>query len=283
MKPLVPLCFITLLVATGSHAVLHPVLVDPRISSCAGGGHDSGCSGDVWYTAAGTQLVDVAEVRKPHPKGGLGLAFVGMHCTFGSSLTGKRFRECKFTRDSAHSPTLNTSCSLKSIDSWELANPYECTAVNLSWGPHTGAGPGGECVLVVQASQSGIAWSPASAYTIYGLLSPDVVANSGSTFCQKPLPPDVLCDIALPQTLDHGEINTNSHSVVSVYGSVDCGGQPKLTIMGGGKLHLGPGLSTVVTAQMDGASRVRLTSTLDAINAESGEHSGAVVVLVSPY
>ncbi|CAI1835388.1 Uncharacterised protein [Serratia fonticola] len=282
MKPLVPLCFITLLVATGSHAVLHPGLVSPKISSCKRGGQGA-CSDEVWYTAAGTQLVDIAEVGKPHPDGGLRLSFIGLHCRYGSALTGKRFRECTFNKEGWHSPTLHAACSLKSIDSWELANPSTCSAVNLSWGPHSGAGPGGECVLVVQDTRAGIAWSPASAYTIYGLLSPDVVANSGSTFCQKPLPPNVLCDIALPQTLDHGEINTNSHSVVSVYGNVDCGGQPKLTIMGGGKLHLGPGLSTVVTAQMDGASRVRLTSTLDAINAESGEHSGAVVVLVSPY
>lgn len=46
---------------------------------------------------------------------------------------------------------------------------------------------------------------------------------------------------------------------------------------------LGSGVSTVITAQMVGAEHVRLTSTLDAINGEPGDHSGAGVVVVSPY
>lgn len=282
MKLIVTLSVITLLVPLDSHSTLHPVLLNPVISQCEQLGQQGECSFNVFYASSGTQLADVAELGPPNPMGGVWLSSIGVHCADGSALTHVPFSKCIFTPDRIHSPRMNTSCRLISTKSWELKNPESCTFTSKTWGGHGGAGPGGECVLIVQDAPS-VAWTANMAFTIHGLLNPNVVANSGNTFCQKPLPPNVRCDIALPPTLDHGEINTNSHSVVSVDGTLDCGGQPKLTVMGGGKLHLGPGLSTVVTAQMDGASRVRVTSTLDAINAEIGEHSGAAIVLVSPY
>jgi hypothetical protein len=114
-------------------------------------------------------------------------------------------------------------------------------------------------------------------------MDPDMLANSGGSFCQKPLPPGVVCDIVLPPTLDHGVVGADVHSVMALEGTVNCGVKPAITVLGGGKIQLAPGVTTELTTQLVGTDRVRLTSTLDAINAEPGDHSGSVVVIATPY
>lgn len=266
---------ILLTLPTYTSAVLHPVLVDPKITSCSQDKNfPDRCSNVVYYSAAGLAMTDVLPLTQPVAAGSVTqLEALGIHCESGSSLTGKPFSKCRFTTDTIHAPTL-VNCRLKSVKSWELKDPGACALSSLAWGGHGGAGPGGECVFFVQKGKL---------TTIYGTFSADSVANSGSSFCQKPLPPDVTCEINLPSIIDHGVIEPNAHSVVSISGSVDCGGKPVLTILGGGKVPLAPGVTTVLTSQMIETDFVVLTSTLDAINGTPGGHSASAVVIASPY
>ncbi|MDT3253743.1 hypothetical protein QZQ97_22785 [Serratia sp. root2] len=120
-------------------------------------------------------------------------------------------------------------------------------------------------------------------YTIYGTLTPDMIANAGNTFCQKPPPPGQTCAITVPSVIDHELIKTTDHSVVAIDGTVNCGAAPLLEIIGGGKINLAPGLYTLITPEMIGEDRIRLTSTLTAIKAEPGDYAGIAIVIASPY
>ncbi len=250
-----------------------PVLNNPRIDRCI-----RNCTEDVAYTADSITIEDVVTVGAPFGWASRLLIAIGVHCNDGSSITGEPFTGCYFTgSDGAHAPKIK-NCTLSSTESWDVTPGSTCQPERSTWAFHRGAGPGGECVLFVQAN----AWDSQSAHTIYGTVTPSMVANSGNSFCQKALPPNVTCNITLPATLDHGVINTSEHSVISVDGSVDCGSNPVLTIIGGGKLVLGSGVSTEITMQMIGSSRVHLTSTLDAINASPGDYRGLAIVVASP-
>ncbi|MGF6191418.1 hypothetical protein ABIE12_002762 [Serratia sp. 509] len=277
MKALMSLIFWLCLTGTAA-ATLHPVLDNPRISSCNHASPWGRCSVSVFYSADSTSLRDIPEVAPPLPGYSTKLTAIGLHCDFGSNLTGKPITNCTFVRNDAHSPVVE-NCNLRSQSSWELTPESTCNLKTPLWGAHSGAGPGGECVLFVQDGS----WSVSSANTIHGVLTPSQVAQSGNAFCQKPLAPDAKCDLLLPSSIDHGVIKPNAHSVVQGDGTVDCGYQPVLTILGGSTIQLDRGVTTVLTTELLGRDRVRLTSTLDAINAEPGDHRASVVVIASPY
>ncbi|OJT44269.1 hypothetical protein [Serratia plymuthica] len=279
MKSLVAL-IIALIWLTPADAARHPVLVNPRISECSWQWVGGDCSARVAYASDGTMLADVAELAPPVPGSGRTLVTIGLHCSFGSSLSGSAFSSCEFRDDGMHAPRVN-NCFLVSESSWELTPSSTCELLNNTWSAHSGAGPGGECVLFVQSGQ--VRSGSQTVSTINGLLTANAIANSGSVYCQKPLPPNVSCDISLSPTLDHGVIGPDTHSVVDLEGTVNCGAKPVITILGGSKVQLAPGVTTELTTQLLGTDRVRLTSALDAINAEPGDHSGSVVVLASPY
>jgi hypothetical protein len=258
-------------------AVLHPVLIDPKIEQCDDWSQGP-CSAMVYYTAAGSQLADVAVVAPPVPNAGTRLMAVGMHCTDGNAQEGKPFYGCRFTNDSGHTPGV-TNCYLRSTDSWELTQNSTCALENNRWGPHTGAGPGGECIIFVQTG----GWSTQLANTIHGVLSPDAVANSGNAFCQKSLPPSVTCTVLLPDTIDHGTIEPNQQSSARVEGTINCGTAPVVTIAGGSRMTLALGVTTELSAQTLGGDRLQITSNLVSTNGEAGQHSASTVILVSPY
>lgn len=257
-------------------AALHPRIMDPRISKC--GNHSPlTCNWFVSYSSSGTDTIEISPLAPPVPSGGLELQTIGVHCENGSSLLGLPFTDCVYKDDRTHAPPA-TGCRLITSHGWDLDPNYTCST-ETSWGGHQGAGPGGECVLFVQKGQ----WTPSSAFTIYGVLGATLVANSGSRFCQKPLPPSVDCNVNIPSELDHRTIAPTGSSTVTVSGTVECGMSPKVSIVGGGVLELAPGLTANISAQIDGPNTVNLTSKLHAVSAPAGEHRGSVVMLVSPY
>ena len=261
-----------------AHCSLHPVLLNPRIEVCGDHGAGGACSSEVLYASDGIVLADILAAAPPRKDAGLDLMAIGIHCESGSSLTGVRFRGCRFVDDRGHRPEV-VRCRLASYASWDLTPDSDCGIWGRYWAGHTGSGPGGECVLFVQKH----GWSAGLADTIYGGLSPEQAANAGSTYCQKPLPPSVTCHVLLPDTIDHGVVPTNTRSVRHVDGSVDCGQKPVITILGGGNVQLARGVTTVITPQLVGNNQLRITSALAAVDGEPGEHRGSVVVIASPY
>lgn len=280
MKSIVLAVLLVMLPIGRSTAVLHPALEDPRISQCSlfpPPGYPK-CGYDVWYKSNGTYLQDLTPAVPPIPDGSLELIALGMHCLIGDGPTGKPFSRCNFST-SQHAPTLS-NCKLISTDSWELTRTSTCNTTT-RWGPHNGAGPGGECVLFVQRPRGSIDQN--TAHTIHGVLTPDLVANSGSVFCQKPLPPDVDCSVLMPDVIDHQTIPPTATSQVSVVGTVSCGMNPVVTILTGEKVTLAPGINVKLRAELEGSSRLRLTSDLTSVAAAPGPYSASIVVSVSPY
>lgn len=264
-----------LLYPNQSVGVPFPMISNPKIISC-GGTH---CSALVMYGSDGVKMVDVAPVVPPDPKRTKKLVPTGVHCESGDAMLGEPFRDCVFTSlYQEHAPYGTGPCELRSVDSWELTSGSTCTT-NTTWGPHGGAGPGGECVVFAQGQTL---WSR-TLVTIFGVLDAEQTANSGNTFCQKPLPPDVSCSVELPTVMDHGTVSPNESSSVSVDGSVDCGSSPTVAIVGGGHVVLGEGVSATLTPVMVGNRVLRLTSHLSAVNAAPGAHKASVIVRVSPY
>ncbi len=261
-------------------AVLHPKLIEPRISSCS---KDTvlgiPCAWNVFYTSGGSVLTDVTPMGPTDPNGGTTLRAVGVHCRLGNSDPSGAtapFTDCRFS-SSGHAPVLS-NCRLISSHSWELTSDSTCSTTT-SWGAHSGAGPGGECVVFVQADH--VAGAPMN--TIFGRVTAEQVANGGNQFCQKPLPPSVACDVSLPATIDHGTVGPDSRSSISVTGTVSCGANPVVNIMGGGSLTLAPGVSTVLAASRVGRGQIQITSDLVAKAGATGDHSGSAVIVVSPW
>lgn len=269
--------FLFLILACPSYATLHPVLISPRISSC----QQPACAASVVYDWGTSTLVDIFEASKPDPSLGTELVAMGMHCNVGSMLTGTPFSGCLFTRRVGHNPTL-LNCRLRSTDSWELTSDSTCNVRNDGPGndKHSGAGPGGECVVFVQAKSP---TNVGTLLTIHGLLESNNVANSGNRFCQKPIPPAVQCEVTLPAVIDHGVMGPKGASSVSVNGEIRCGAKPVVTFASGNTLTLAPGVTTQLYSKLVGERQIQITSDLKTNNAAPGAHSASTVVVVSPY
>ncbi|CAI1967877.1 Uncharacterised protein [Serratia fonticola] len=270
------LALILLGVSQSGVGVMHPTLNNPRIVSCSG----SLCMRDVMYQADGSSFVDIIPQGNPDPAGGTVLKAMGIHCSIGASYPpgGERpFAGCDF-RVNEHAP-LVTNCNLVSTDGWELTPDSTC-GIATSWGAHSGAGPGGECVFFVNAVTDLV---KGPLHTVLGVVTAQDVANSGNSFCQKPLPPDVSCDVLLPATIDHGTVGPDSSSSISVSGQVSCGDNPVISFLGGDRLNLAPGVTTVLTARSIGPDQIQITSDLVTLGGAIGDHSASTVIIVSPY
>lgn len=277
------ICSIFLTVSYTSHAVLHPVLTNPRITECRDEvpnmNTDGPCSLYVRYDWGPSTMIDILPNGVPYAQLGTELVAYGMHCQRGNMLTGTPFSECTFVTDQSHAPKLS-NCRLKNTDSWEISSDSTCdvTTINYASG-HSGAGPGGECVIFAQRKiiPGGVVNS------IHGILDANTVANSGNRFCQKPLPPSVECDISLPDMIDHGVIGPNSSSTITLDGTISCGSHPVVSFVPGSGIDLAPGVTTRLSSKLSSGGRIQITSDLKTNNGAPGAHRASVVVLVSPY
>lgn len=258
-------------------AVYHPTLNNPIIERCR---PDNGYPcGQADYTADGVVLTDLTPAAPPQQGAGLALQAHAIHCEWGDAASGVPFTECSWAPMTGHRPAVR-DCWLIDDRHWDLTPTSTCSATTIRWG-HSGAGAGGECVVFVQ---NGLPpKGTAAAATVFGLLDPTTLANSGNQFCQKPLPPSAPCDIMLPATIDHGTVGENETSAVSIDGTVSCGISPVITILGGGLLTLAPGVTAALTTTLRGGDAVTLTSTLTTASGTVGEHRASVVVIASPY
>lgn len=262
-------------------AAVHPYLIDPVITKCESSDVGGECSWGVHYQASGIAMGDVVPLAPPLPTGSRELAAVGVHCARGNSLTGTPFSACFWVYEYSHAPILSPGCWLADTTSWELDPNSTCSLSVATWGIHNGAGPGGECIMFVQKPKDSMI--SGALRTIYGDLTAEVVANAGSSFCQKALPPAQTCEIDLPPVIDHSGIGTTDRSVVTVDGTVDCGAKPVISVLGGNTVNLGPGVASELTLHLVDEMHVRVTSTVTTTDAAAGDYNGAHVVIASPY
>lgn len=222
----------TVMPAHESSAALWGTLINFRITSCGSSASWGPCSAMVMYAADGVSFLDVVPVRLPDPLAPLTLIPWGLHCTTGDR-TGN-FGGCNW-RSALHGPTeLNPdNCRLRDYSSWDMADKTGCQTVINVWGPHTGAGPGAECIIWGQG-EFGQA-SPGLISTPLGLLDAGVVANSRDAYCVKAPPPQTPCDIQLPPEIDHGVVAPGTNNTVDVTGTLSCGSTPVVDILGGGR------------------------------------------------
>lgn len=196
----------------------------------------------------------------------------GVHCDVGP--TNGLFSSCTWA--SSHSPPINNGCSYARAGSWELKDPSACR-FGSTWGPHDGAGPGAECVM------AGVTQYPALVLeTPFGPLDAKTVANSGSRYCVKSLPPQTVCELGIIDNLTHGNLPPSGSDTRTVTTTVNCGATPKVTIVGSNELELGPGLIARLSVTSPTSGTLRVTSTVTAVNAVPGDYTRSVVVVVSP-
>ena len=257
-----------------------PMLLDPKIVSCNNNG-DSPCSFDVVYSTAGVVMTEVNAVAPAYGAGtGVRVYPVGVHCGQGNAMTGDTpFRGCGWRVGGGHSPRLLGKCELQSPISWVLTPDSDCS-VSSTWSGHNGAGPGGECVVFTNTTKligKGVVNTP------WGEITAMQAANSGNRFCSKPLPPNVKCELNLPNSIDHGAIRAGDSSKRVDEGQVDCGLTPKIEVLVNGDRDIG-GVRISTTPLVVNPTTVRITTEITVSNsAVAGEHSATYVFVASPY
>jgi hypothetical protein len=272
---LTTLLCLTILWSTGSFGLRYPVMTHAEITQCRSS-EQGECSSGVYY--AGTSaMVDVGSALIPPistPR--LDIAAHGVHCDQGSSLLGKPFNKCVWRTDHGSHAPKTENCVRVSKDSWELTAGSTCQTAS-TWALHSGAGPGGECVMFGFTSGSLL-------QTPFGTMDATTVANSGNRFCIKPLPPGTKCDITLPSVIDHGVMLTGTSDQKYVDGVVDCGIAPAVTIVGTPVITLSPGVVSKLSAIMQSKSNLRIQSDMSVSpTAKPGAYTSVIVVSVSPY
>lgn len=264
--------------AYDAQAIRWPSLSDPEITSCSN--QNTTCAGSVYYKHSGTVFLDQPELIKPPNVTSRNIRAYGIHCESGSKLPGyeRPFSSCHWdvTSVSTHAP-VTRDCTRESTASWELSPSSTCTT-NLTWGGHSGAGPGGECVLF-GIMVGGMLHTP------MGAMDAHTAANSGNRFCVKPLPPATKCDIQLNDTvLDHGVLTPNASSTASVSGVIECGQKPVVEFVGGADFMVAPGVNASLNANVETTSnKIIVNSRLTTANASGGDYSVSKVITVSPW
>lgn len=265
-----------------AHAVKWPSISDPFIRSCEDQNQNTSCDKMVYYRHGGTVMLEQPELIKPPNKQDVEIFPYGIHCGRGSNLPGYEspFADCYWDeqiRYGTHAPRLNSPCLRVTYTSWELRGSSTC-ATDLNWGGHSGAGPGGECVLFGVMVGSLL-------YTPMGAMDATTAANAGNRFCVKPLPPAIKCELKLNDTiLDHGVLPPNGSSTASVTGVIECGQKPIVEFVGGDDFMIAPGINGKLNADVDTVNKIiKLNSLVTTVNAKGGSYSASKVVTVTPW
>lgn len=264
-------------------AIPWPMIQDSRITSCESGPQGP-CSHKVYFANSGTIFSEVVATGKPNAANtGTRVRTIGVHCEEGNALTGDLpFRKCVWRPGHSPNPVSIWYCQLESLTSWKLSSTAaeNCPAVG-TWGSHSGAGPGAECVVYTNTNLAGS--DLASVNTPWGMLDAGVAANSGNRYCYKPLPPNVQCELGLPAVIEHGVVQAGQSSKRDDDGYVDCGGTPKIDVLVNGDRDV-DGVRIYAMPRIVNATTVRITSEISvSSSAVPREHSATYVFVASPY
>lgn len=211
-------------------------------------------------------------IERPYAPGKT-LQMAGIHCEFGGN--GKEFTWCTWTGSRGGHGPIMVNCEFADDEHWDIRRTTGCGFTTV-WGPHTGAGPGGECAM------AGVILDDNTLATPHGLFNALAVANSGQSVCLKAAPPLVRCEVGPLNPLKHGNVGPGGENDTEQSTAINCGSNPKIDILGGGDVELGPGLRAELRASLATTTRLRVTSRLRAAGAQPGFYSGSVVIAVSP-
>lgn len=267
------------------HADKVIVVNAPKISSCLST-FSKPCSDNVYYVASGTTVQDIHSTTRPDPSKSLQITTWGVHCQEGGTTSSPSFTGCYWlsginSANHTHEPGVvdQNRCVLKNYESWEMLDYSGCDLAVNKWGTHRGASPGAECVMY---GQKDVSQSSNTISTPFGILSAELVANSKDTYCVKPLPPDVVCQVQLPGVIDHGTVQPNVFDRASINGTVDCGSSPVVTVVGENIVQLGADVESTVSASVTNGQYLTVISELMVQPSANGVYSGSVVISVSP-
>lgn len=263
-------------VSSPTVAALWPMINSPRITSCSTGGQGRQCTLNVKYASEGTMFVVTNEVIPPDPSLGLDIIPIGIHCDR-EGTDGGSFKGCNWEYGTMHTPQLLSKCKLKSTDSWELTPDSTCFTQQ-AWGPHSGAAPGGECVIFAQSKYG----SMGAQRTPIGLITAMDAANNGNSFCAKALPPSVTCELMAPSLIDLGVVRPGESSQQDDFGEVSCGEAPKITKLVDGDQDYN-GVKISVEPTVIDSTKLRINSTVTvSSDAAAGDYSATYVFIASP-
>lgn len=220
-------------------------------------------------------MLEVGTPTFPRPAGSQ-FSMWGIHCEVGE-LGVDSFRVCTWQRAMQNHAPKFWDCEFEREGAWDLNPRKDCRFQDGFWGPHNGAGPGGECVMA-----GTYVYPLLDLDTPFGRLNATTVANSGSRFCVKSLPPQTVCELGIIDNLTHGNLPPSGSDTRTVTTTVNCGATPKVTIVGSNELELGPGLIARLSVTSPTSGTLRVTSTVTAVNAVPGDYTRSVVVVVSP-
>lgn len=277
-------CLVCLFLCASAHAVKWPTVEGLRITKCQTSWDEkvTHCSQNVYFQASGGPVMVEAPNRSDPGVITTKVRLFGINCGIGDPQKGQPFHSCFWSTNYENSPNIpiGVKCETTSSRSWELTSTSTCRYDTNEYGPHYGAGPGGECLVFGKSNIQ----EPATISTPWGDLTALTVANSGNTYCIKPVAPDITCEISIPGdgVLHHTKITPSQSDVLTLSGALNCGGKPKVTIVGGGNLILGKGVTIDLSVSEVQATRFTLTSSLRTNNAEPGEYRTAVVLVASP-
>lgn len=249
-------------------AVLWPVVTESEITTCKDQAGKP-CSTNVYYRGV-VSILDLGVATHP-PANTRGAAMHGIHCDW--TINGVH-SGCTWGDNNRHRPKMS-GCELSRNGAWLFENVPKCQFLP-TWGPHSGAGPGAECSMV------GVPVGNSSLSTPFGVFDATTVANAGSTYCVKSLPPNTPCKIDVLPELRHGTLPPDTVDTRTVVTRMDCGASPTVSLMGASELRLGQGLAAKLFVSAEGTNTVKVTSTLTAVGAPPGSYHGDAVIVVAP-
>jgi len=262
------------LISWSAMGVQYPHMTSVRVTSCG----NSTCEYRVTFESGGTLKTNIEpRTVRPNPYMGTELIPVGTNCQYGDRSAGIPYKNCQW--DSRYAPPMTGRCHLRNSGTWEVNETDTCSTA-MSWTLQN-VKPEGLCIVFAQRHptdpQTYKLWTP------WGELSAEVAANSGGEYCIKPLPPTVQCKMNLPPSVDHGVVAPGTSSEVAAYGDIDCGGSPKLDVMGAGIVQR-DGVEYTVVPTLESINRVRIaTSVKVGQNTSGGGYETSFVIVAAPY
>lgn len=270
----------SILTTAESRTVRWPFVYGLKIESCQDNILGT-CNSKVLYSVDGVSMRDV-----PLQPGMTGPTWMlgpfGLHCDSGNKIG--EFNGCYWgVPTTLHTPELIGKCETTTPDGFILTDDSTCTVSTAIFGPHTGAGPGAECIMFGRSQPGSDASGFESLFTPWGVLNARDVANSPNhAFCDKAPPPTVTCtvDIQNGGVIDHGTMGPNDESIVSVPAAVNCGNTPEFLF--NNHLSLGDGVTSELSYEKVSREQYLFKSTLRTSNAAAGQYKGTTIILVSP-
>lgn len=187
------------------------------------------------------------------------------------------FKGCSWTGRAPTHPNCRFARSgTAMVDAYDWDLGPECVSGwSTTYGPHSGAGPGFEC-LVVGILHGGVLYTP------WGVLSAQQMANSNSHFCMRPKTwPMDKCTMKPLQdftfTLGTTGADRGGYTV-----GVDCKSSFKVRVEGGDTFTLGPGVTGNLSFQ-NMWDRMYVSARVEAENAKPGTYRASKVIVLEPY